>query len=148
MHTPSNYTNSTTTMKRISLLTCRSFIAKAGRTTLVFATVFTMGYARAAEPPATGPLAPNASMERALDKQLSKHLSYPLLRDNDMTGEVYVSFVVNKEGKVEVISATSSNDELCTYVLRKLALVDIGENPAGTWKIEHVLFTFGAEGGI
>lgn len=125
-------------MKRISLL----------RTALAFATVFTMGYARAAEPPAADAPAASASLERALDKELSKHLSFPLLRNTDMTGDVYVSFVVNKEGKLEVISATSTNDELCAYVLRKLALVDIGENPTGTWRTEHVRFTFGAEGSI
>lgn len=123
-------------MKRISLL----------RTALTLATVFTFGYSRAAEPPVTAD--GNATMERALDKELSKHLSFPLLRTNDMTGEVFVSFVVNKEGKLEVINATSTNDELCAYVLRKLALVDIGENPAGTWKTEHVRFTFGPEGSI
>ncbi|MFZ1687170.1 MAG: hypothetical protein WAU70_07100 [Flavobacteriales bacterium] len=125
-------------MKRISLL----------RTALVFATVFTMGYARAAEPPAAGTETTNANMERALDKQLSKHLSFPLLNKTDMTGEVFVSFVVNNEGRLEVINATSTNDELCAYVLRKLALVDIGENPNGTWKTEHVRFTFAPEGSI
>ncbi|MEO8066519.1 MAG: hypothetical protein ABI599_02375 [Flavobacteriales bacterium] len=123
-------------MKRFSLL----------RTTLVLATVFTMGYARAAEPPAGAE--GNTTMERALDKELSKHLSFPLLRNTDMTGEVFVSFVVNKEGKLEVINASSTNDELCAYVLRKLALVDIGENPTGTWRTEHVRFTFGPEGSI
>ncbi|MBK7554733.1 MAG: hypothetical protein IPI55_09040 [Flavobacteriales bacterium] len=125
-------------MKRLTLL----------RTALVLATVFTMGYTRASEPPVAGAEASNATLERALDKQLSKHISFPLLRNTNMTGEVYVSFVVNKEGKLEVISATSTNDELCAYVRRKLALVDIGENPDGTWRTEHVRFTFGPEGSI
>lgn len=125
-------------MKHITLL----------RTAFVLATVFTMGYTRAAEPPVAGAEVSSTTLERALDKQLSKHISFPLLRNTNMTGEVYVSFVVNKEGKLEVISASSTNDELCAYVLRKLALVDIGENPNGTWRTEHVRFTFGPEGSI
>lgn len=137
MTTRPNNINTIPAMKSFNLL----------RTTMVIATVFTLGYTRAAEPPVTTGTT-DASLERALDKELNKHVSFPLLRTNDMTGEVFVSFVVNKEGKVEVINASSSNDELCAYVLAKLALVDIGDNPTGTWKTEHVRFVFAPEGSI
>ena len=71
---------------------------------------------------------------------------YPLMeRKREMDGEVRVSFVINAAGKVEVISAASENAELRAYVLRKLDKVDIGENPSGTWKTEHMRFVFHPE---
>ena len=46
-----------------------------------------------------------------------------------MTGEVFVSFVVNTEGKLVVIDCNSANQELRNYVLGRLERVDIGDNP-------------------
>lgn len=120
------------------------------------ATVFQLAPARAAGPVTPSTTAPatmapamaanSATLQRALDHQLNKHVVYPLLeRQADMTGVVEVSFVVNTEGRIEVIAATSENDALCDYVLRKLGKVDIGDNPSGTWKTSHVRFVFRPE---
>lgn len=119
-------------------------------TLLAAATVFLFGTtARAAGPegpPATLPAANNVVLQRALDRQLNKHIVYPLLdREHDMTGVVEVTFVVDTEGRIEVLSATSDNDVLCDYVVRKLGKVDIGDNPSGTWKTSHVRFVFRPE---
>lgn len=120
-------------------------IRMIARTTLLLATVFTMGAATAADPFKVNTPA-KTSMERALDRQLSKHLSFPMLeRGHDMTGEVTVSFVVNAEGHVEVVNATSNNDDLRAYVLRKLSKVDIGSNPEGVWRTSHIRFVFRPE---
>ena len=62
-----------------------------------------------------------------------------------MNGEVVVSFVIDIEGKVQVISAHSKNQALCEYVLRKLSKVDIGDNPNGLWKTTHMRFVFHPE---
>ena len=62
-----------------------------------------------------------------------------------MDGVVEVNFVIDSEGKVQVIQADASNDHLRSYVLRKLAKVDIGDNPNGTWKIERMRFVFHPE---
>ncbi|MCB0791290.1 MAG: hypothetical protein H6595_05740 [Flavobacteriales bacterium] len=116
------------------------------RTMLVLlATVFTMGYTRAAEPFRKSNNA-HAAIERELEHALSRHVIFPVMeRGNDMTGEVVVSFVVNREGRLEVLSCESENKELEQYVLRKLALVDVGENPDGIWKTTHVRFVFRPE---
>lgn len=115
------------------------------RLTLVFASVLTLGYARAAEPVRMNAPAARTAMERSLDRALSRHLSFPLLEQGDMTGKVYVSFVIDKEGKVEVTQCASSNERLRAYVLRKLAKVDIGENPDGIWKTTHMVIDFHPE---
>ncbi len=118
------------------------------RSLLLLATVFTFGYARAAEPLRIGgDAAKRSALERSLDRALSNNLSYPLLEKADMTGEVYVSFVIDKEGRVEVLECSSPNAELKAYVLRKLARIDVGENPEGSWKTTHMLFNFHNEKG-
>ena len=112
---------------------------------IALATVFTLGSARAAEPvpPAT---APSPAMERELEHQINKFVTYPLLdRAHHMDGQVLVSFVIDTEGKVKVISARSANTALCEYVLRMLAKVDIGDNPDGLWKTTHMRFDFRPE---
>lgn len=113
------------------------------RLVLVFASVFTLGYARAAEPVRINSSRP--AMERTLDRELNRHLSFPVLAKENMTGKVYVSFVIDQEGKVEVISCASKNEALKAYVLRKLALVDIGTNPEGIWKTTHMVIDFHPE---
>ena len=114
------------------------------RTALLFATVLTLGAAQAAEP-LKMKARTKTTMERALDRQLNKHLAYPVLAKEGMTGEVTVSFVVNAEGRIEVLEATGTNAALRDYVLRKLTKVDIGSNPEGLWKTSHIRFVFRPE---
>jgi len=114
------------------------------RTTILLATLIALGQAQAAEPLKLG--APTkTSLERALDHQLNKHLAYPVLAKENMTGEVTVSFVVNAEGRIEVIDASATNASLRDYVLRKLSKIDIGSNPEGVWKTSHIRFVFRPE---
>ena len=117
---------------------------KLSRLTLVLASVLTLGYARAAEPVRLNSNE-RPAIERSLERQLNRHLSFPVMETGNMTGKVYVSFVVDKEGKLEVISCASDNERLRAYVLRKLARVDIGENPDGIWKTTHMVFDFHPE---
>jgi len=85
-------------------------------------------------------------MERELERQIDKYVTYPLMeRVHHMDGQVFVSFVIDTEGKVKVISARSRNTALCEYVLRMLAKVDIGSNPEGLWKTTHMKFDFRPE---
>ncbi len=110
-----------------------------------FATFATM--AATAAPGTEAPAARNSSsLERSLDRQLNKHLTFPInSTDDELMGAVEVSFVINREGKVEVLSAHSDNGALRAYVLSKLRKVDIGENPMGTWRTSHVRFVFRPE---
>lgn len=114
------------------------------RSLILLATVFTFGYTRAAEPVRMG-LTKKSSLERTLDRALNNTLAYPLLSKENMNGEVFVSFVINKEGRIEVIEASSANEQLKAYVLRKLARIDIGDNPDGSWKTTRMVFNFRPE---
>jgi hypothetical protein len=115
------------------------------RTALFLGILSTLGQARASEPatPLRAPISASA-LERELEHQIARYVSYPV-RHSNIDGEVYVSFVINAEGKVEVLSAHSSNDDLCAYVLGRLARIDVGSNPGGLWKTTHLRFTFHPE---
>ena len=116
------------------------------RSLLLFATVFTMGYTRGAEPLRMKSTDAATIQQRNLERALNRHMSFPVLeREHDMTGDVYVSFVVNTEGRLEVLSCTSANGHLRDYVLRKLSMIDIGDNVAGFWKTTHMRFSFHPE---
>lgn len=116
------------------------------RAALMFAATSTFLSVSAAEPATPLRSATPKAMERELDRQIDKYVTYPLLqRSQRMDGEVLVSFVINAEGKVKVISARSKNTELCEYVIRMLTKVDIGDNPDGTWKTTRMRFKFRPE---
>ena len=127
-------TNGSTTMKTMIL-----------RTALMLALLPGMNHVHASGPatPLRMAMAPNA-LERELDHQINKLVSYPI-GTTGMDGDVFVSFVINTEGKVEVLNAFSENEELCAYVLDKLNKVDIGTNPGGLWKTTHMRFRFHPE---
>ncbi len=132
----------------MNLQTATAMRTRSIRLLLVFASVLTLGYTRAAGPATTATTTVagvSAAMERALDHQLNKHLAFPVLAKERMLGEVFVSFVIDKEGKVEVVHCSSDNEALKAYVLRKLARVDIGDNPEGMWKTTHLRITFRPE---
>ncbi|HOP42716.1 MAG: hypothetical protein R2810_02790 [Flavobacteriales bacterium] len=116
------------------------------RSLFLLATVFTMGYTRAAEPFRLGKANNENKIERSLERELNRHVIFPVMEEKkDMTGEVFVSFVVNTEGKLVVIDCNSANQELRNYVLRRLERVDIGDNPNGVWKTTRMRFVFRPE---
>ena len=116
------------------------------RTALMFAATATFLFSTAAEPATPLRSTSPKALERELDRQIDKYVTYPLMeRVHHMDGEVFVSFVIDTEGKVKVISARSRNTALCEYVLRMLAKVDIGSNPEGLWKTTHMKFDFRPE---
>lgn len=117
----------------------RTFIS---RSLLFSAALFLVSLAQAAEPVRTGNAEKRNHMERTLDRALNKHLSFPAASKANMLGDVYVSFVIDKVGRVQVLDLRADNEQLKEYVLRKLARIDIGENPEGIWKTTHMHITF------
>ncbi len=110
------------------------------RTASTLAAVLLLGAGHAAVPATPG--GTRTALERALDRQLNRYLTYPVMATEDMTGEVTVSFAVSTDGRIEVIEATGTNQALRAYVLRRLAKVDIGSNPEGVWRTTHIRFVF------
>lgn len=117
--------------------------AKISRLALLLAATATFQWTLAATP--VGSTVPGP-MERELHRQVDRYVTYPILdRGHSMDGSVVVSFMVNAEGRIEVLSAYSANQDLCDYVLAQLHRVDIGDNPNGSWRIEHMRFNFHPE---
>lgn len=94
--------------------------------------------------PASFPNAANdAHLERAVKHQIDRHVIFPITGDADaMYGTVDVSFAVNAEGRLVVLSAESPNAGLRDYVVGRLRRVQVGENPSGLWHTSHVRFIF------
>jgi len=117
------------------------------RTALFLAAALALGTLQAAQPLLTE--SPNAakrsSAERTLDRALNRHLSFPLAEKAGLHGDVYISFVIDQEGKVEVLDCSSASEELKAYVLRKLAMIDIGDDPEGMWRTTHLHIKFRPE---
>lgn len=135
---PSHGHNSTKNQRAMKTIISRAAVLTAA--------VFTLAFAQAAEPVRLKGTTSNASvLEHNLDRALNRHLSFPLGSKADMSGDVFVSFVIDKEGRVEVLDCRADNEQLRDYVLRKLARIDIGENPEGIWKTTHMRITFRPE---
>jgi hypothetical protein len=91
-------------------------------------------------------LAANSRLERAVKHQINRHMNFPLEENGDrMYGAVEVSFAVNAEGRLVVLSATSDNDALRSYVVDRLGRVQVAANPSGMWRTSHVCFVFRPE---
>jgi hypothetical protein len=113
------------------------------RRSTALALALTMGIARASFHGRSD--APGSTRDRALQRQPNRHLVYPVMAAQDLTGTVTVSFAVRADGRLEVIEATGTNAALCAFVLQRLARVDIGENPGGVWCTSRIRFVFGPE---
>lgn len=116
------------------------------RIALTIALAFTCGLVNAAgnTTAANGvSSANNPSLEQAVMHQINKFVAFPMDGDQDrMYGIVDVTFAVDSEGHLVVLDADSENQDLCDYVVRKLARIHVGPNPSGVWKTSHVRFTF------
>ncbi|MFT3884334.1 MAG: hypothetical protein QM724_02550 [Flavobacteriales bacterium] len=121
--------------------------------TAVLTATLLLGQLSAAEPfrftgssaaPAASLATGNSSaLEHQLSRQLDRYVIYPIMNgQQDLYGDVVVSFVINTEGHVEVIAATASDERLADYVLSRLSKVDVGRNPEGVWRTSHVRFRF------
>lgn len=96
---------------------------------------------------AAGPDRPGPSISQELQKELNKHIVAPAFADNDeMLGEVTASFVVDRNGELEVKEVLSENKELQDYVERKLQKVKVSKNEGGFWKTTSVRFVFRRQG--
>lgn len=116
------------------------------RSVIILSTLATVNTACATGPVLKARVENAAALERELQRQIDKYVSYPLMaRTGSMDGVVVVSFVMGTEGQVNVIGAESTSNELRDYVLGKLSKVDIGNNPDGMWKTTHMKFVFRPE---
>ncbi len=116
------------------------------RSAILLTTAVAFGNAQATEPIVKAHTNNPLALERALQHQIDRYVVYPVMdRTGAMDGDVAVSFVIDTEGRVNVVRAESPNPALQEYVLQKLAKVDVGSNPDGVWKTTHMCFRFHPE---
>ncbi len=111
------------------------------------AIVFTMNNAKAEGNGIVGsannPAAKTEMLKKELNRELSQNVVFPLQeRKYDMHGTVLATFVVDNEGRLEVLELKSTNTELAKYVREKLAKVDLEDNNGGIWRKTTVKFVF------
>lgn len=115
------------------------------------AIVFTMNSAKAGgdelTPKTTNSTAVKLEMlKKELNKELSQNVVFPYLeRDHDMYGTAVATFVVDNEGKLEILDIKSTNEHLVGYVRSKLQKVDLDDNNDGIWRKTTVKFVFKKE---
>ena len=82
-------------------------------------------------------------LKKELNRELSKNVVFPYLeRNSDMHGSVLATFVVDNQGKLEVLDLKSTNPALADYVRGKLAKVDLEDNNGGIWRKTTIRFVF------
>lgn len=114
------------------------------------AIVFTMNSAKAEGDKLLSTSKSNANeiemLKKELNRELSKNMVFPYLeRELDMHGTVIATFVVDREGKLEVLDLKSTNPNLIDYVRGKLAKVDLKDGNDGIWRKTSVRFVFKKE---
>lgn len=84
---------------------------------------------------------------KSLSKHISANFKYPAeAYNNNVEGKVIVSFIINKEGKVEILSATGPNDLLVEEAKRNILQIPQmkpGERGGQPTEIKYTVpFTF------
>lgn len=92
---------------------------------------------------AADPIKSTSVVSKELQKELNRHLVAPAFVDNDeMLGEVTASFVVDRNGELEILQVYSENTDLKAYVMKKLQKVKVQKNDDGFWKTTTIKFVF------
>ena len=81
-------------------------------------------------------------LELELDKQIDRYVTYPYLQREALDGAVVVTYVVDAEGKLRVMTSEATDQRLLDHVLAKLERIDVGENPSGLWTKTTARFVF------
>ena len=81
-------------------------------------------------------------LELELDKQIDRYVTYPYVQREALYGAVVVTYVVDAEGKLRVMTSEATDQRLLDHVLAKLERIDVGENPSGLWTKTTARFVF------
>ena len=85
-------------------------------------------------------------LKKELNRELSRNVVFPYQeREQDMHGTVLATFVVDNQGKLEILDMKSTNPALTDYVEEKLQKVDLEDNNGGIWRKTTVRFVFKKE---
>ena len=80
-----------------------------------------------------------------LNNKINTFISYPYLAQQNMEGEVTVSFSVTPKGKLDVLKIDSSNPHLIPFVMRRLNKVNLPLNDVTIGTTQSYIFNFKKE---
>ena len=80
-----------------------------------------------------------------LNKKINNSIAYPLLAEQNMDGEVAVTFSVTSKGKLNVIKIDSSNPNLIPYVIKRLKRIEVPLNDKTIGTNQTYLLNFRSE---
>jgi len=83
-----------------------------------------------------------AQKSNKLQKKINTYISFPYLAQNDMEGEVSVSFSITPEGTVNVLKIDSSNPDLIPYVMRRLNKIELPLDDVTIGTTQSFIFNF------
>ena len=84
--------------------------------------------------------------ESKLEKKISNKIVYPYLSQENMEGEVSISFYIKPNGKIDVMSIDSSNDKLISYVLRRMSKIELPLDDSKIGTTQSMKLNFKKEG--
>lgn len=81
--------------------------------------------------------------ESRVKEMVSHKIKYPAFAsEQKIEGEVYVSFTVKNDGKVNIIRTNSANEELGNYVVEKLQSISFKQTDIEEGKTFNMKFVF------
>lgn len=81
--------------------------------------------------------------EMKFKQTITNKITYPTFAsERKIEGDVYVSFEVNKDGRIIVLKSNATHPELESYVIQKLNEMDYPYEDSVTEKIYYMKFAF------
>ena len=85
----------------------------------------------------------SAGTDSKVKNLIMKEMTYPTFAsEQNVQGEVYVSFEFNKDGKVDVLRSNSANPALEKYVIEKLKTLQMMKEDVEVQHVYNMKFTF------
>ncbi|MFM9986472.1 MAG: hypothetical protein ACKVOK_14630 [Flavobacteriales bacterium] len=80
--------------------------------------------------------------KQMLDKEIQKHVFFPVLSAATTNATVDVILRINASGNVEVVSANSTNEQIKLFVQKQLSEITLNKEIVQTGEVFHYRFSF------
>ena len=80
--------------------------------------------------------------KQLLDKEIQKHVFFPVLSAANTNATVDVILRINEAGNVEVVSASSANEPIKQFVEKQLNDITLNKETVQTGEVFHYRFSF------
>ena len=91
---------------------------------------------------ADNPESTREQTKQLLDKEIQKHVFFPILSAATTNTTVDVILRINNAGQVEVVSANSDNEQIKLFVQKKLSEIVFNKESVNTGEVFQYRFSF------